>query len=221
VADNYITGIQIPIYVVVFGIVGGYLRYLYTTAKLIVRKKPLGETYLFSWDNVPGKDSNKLRDFLKTTFDIDWIKKQDFEKENQDKITIKDSGHFVTITLDGSHAKLAIDSDRATYEFVVRNGKDIYHTVTRRMWLFYESLEDLSLLFLAPLLAIAVWFILTQAGTTATHTIALASIAVGLVTEDIVRRLIKTTRSSLGDGNNKENEYERKPVSADEPEANK
>ncbi|MGH9927017.1 MAG: hypothetical protein ACRD5B_16740 [Nitrososphaeraceae archaeon] len=43
----------------------------------------------------------------------------------------------------------------------------------------------------------------------------------GLVTEDIIRRLIKTTRSSLGDGNNKENEYERKPVSADEPEANK
>jgi hypothetical protein len=33
--EPYKTGIQIPIYVVIFGIVGGYLRYLYKTSKLV------------------------------------------------------------------------------------------------------------------------------------------------------------------------------------------
>jgi uncharacterized membrane protein len=55
---------------------------------------------------------------------------------------------------------------------------------------FYESLKDIALFFLAPLLAIAVWLILWQGGMTSTFTLAAVSFGVGLVTNDIVNFII-------------------------------
>jgi hypothetical protein len=36
--------------------------------------------------------------------------------------------------------------------------------MNRRIWSFYQSLSELALLFLSPLLAVAVWFILNTGG---------------------------------------------------------
>jgi hypothetical protein len=121
-ADEYSYGIQIPIGILVFGIAGGYLRYLYKTSKIYKEYKE----YFIS-----GKD------------------------------------------------------DVSSY----------------RLWLFYHSLEDISLLFLAPLLAIAIWLLLIQAGMQgqeALPTIAVISFSVGLVTEEVVQALINFTKSTLG-----------------------
>jgi hypothetical protein len=118
--EPYTTGIQIPIYVVIFGIVGGYLRYLYKTSKLVDKALQEGPR----------------------------------EKE--------------------------------------------------RRKAFYQSLEDLSLLFLSPLLAIAIWFVLSQWTPTqeAGHSnnfyiLATVSFTVGLVTNEIVQFLIRLTESIL------------------------
>jgi hypothetical protein len=116
-APDYIYGVQIPITVVIFGITGGYLRYLYKTSKL--------------------KDNLSL------------LKEQ----------------------------------------------------AVSRNWMFYHSLEDISLLFLAPILAIAVWFILDQAGIkgqSAINTISITSFAIGLITDEVIQTLIRVSGSALG-----------------------
>jgi hypothetical protein len=79
------------------------------------------------------------------------------------------------------------------------SGKDDVRSY--RLWLFYHSLEDISLLFLAPLLAIAIWLLLIQAGMQgqeALPTIAVISFSVGLITEEVVQALINFTKSALG-----------------------
>ena len=42
-------------------------------------------TYLFTWDEVPGKDGGKLRNYLEQNFNVDWIKKALIEKIDDDK----------------------------------------------------------------------------------------------------------------------------------------
>ena len=92
--NSYTTGVQVPVSVVIFGVAGGYLRFLYYTS----------------------------------------TKKQDIA----DSVSSQSS--------DGTHTI---------------NGEK---TLEDEPEPFYESLKDLSLFFLSPLLAIAVWLVLTQAG---------------------------------------------------------
>ncbi len=145
--SNYTQGISIPIYVLVFGFIGGYLRYLYKTARLKTINSPLRE-----------------------------------------------------IRLDGNNARVILDNDKEIYRFTVKkdDGTKIYQNLSWRSWLFYQSLEDLSLLFLAPLLAVAVWFLLVQAGTSGIYTLALASFTIGLVTYEVIRALLRFIRRVLG-----------------------
>ena len=67
--------------------------------------------------------------------------------------------------------------------------EDLRHSV--RMAVLHRSMMDLALLFLAPLLAFASYFLLLQAGITANDfpTIAAVSFGVGLGTDSIVDRL--------------------------------
>jgi hypothetical protein len=123
-ADNFAGGIQIPATVLIFGVAGGYLRYLY------------GLRYLYE---------------KKTSGQLDHT-----EREWGD-INIDD--------------KLA---------------------------LFKHSLRSLSLFFLSPLLAIAVWFVIFQGGTTGKYSIAAISFTLGLVTEEVIQALIGFARSILG-----------------------
>lgn len=125
--DNYTGGIPIPTYVVIFGLAGGYLRYLY------------GLRYFF------GR----------------WI---------------KDGG----------------------YEDVERYWGDL--NVMDNMSFLRHSLRSLSLFFLAPLLAVAVWFILVEAGTTGKFAIAAVSFSIGLITEEAIQFIISFARKIFGDG---------------------
>jgi hypothetical protein len=96
--------------------------------------------------------------------------------------------------------RVSLDN-KELYSFPLRknDGIMVYQTISWRSWLFYQSLEDLALLFLAPLLAIAVWFLLTLAGTESKYTIALASLTIGLVTDEAIRALLKFIRRILGE----------------------
>ena len=164
----YKGGIQIPIYIFVFGIAGGYLRYLYKTSKLRLLDKTLKGTYIFTWDKVPGIDSNTLKDFLIRNLGIKWTGSPDLEiKKSNDKktINISDGKRYLSITLNNTHAEIRIDSGEVyRLSAIERNDTiKIYQGIDdMRRLVFYQSLEDLSVIFLAPLLAIATWFILSQ-----------------------------------------------------------
>jgi hypothetical protein len=104
--NNYSSGIQIPVSVVIFGIAGGYLRFLYYTSNKEYKANTLEEP-------------------------------------------------------------------------------------------FFESLKDLALFLLAPLLAVAAWLLLYQAGTTSIFTLAVVSFTVGLVTREVVEGLISFVKSRI------------------------
>lgn len=205
--NNYSFGIQIPLYVVIFGIAGGYLRYLYKTAKLRT------STFSFDWNKVPGDDTKDLRMFLKKTLGMDWIKDEiEFRKEGE-RIVYEDlPQHSVSITIvsDQGRAYLVADNTRKEIFDVDMDDNDnliVSYPVpsTKPYERLYKTLEDLSLLFLSPLLAIAVWLVLVQGGvqeTTGTPMLAAVSFTLGLVTDDVIKALIGFVSSKLGAGQN-------------------
>jgi hypothetical protein len=204
--NNYQTGILIPIYVIIFGLAGGYLRYLYRTAKL---RTNIGagqemQLYLFNWDSVPGNvaESNRLKDFLKQNYDISWLNNREFVKSSDKKtisITSGDNMSQLSVVLDDTSAKAEVNiNGMRTQKLNAKKEKDrtdIYQEMSRRRWTLYQTLEDLALLILSPLLAIAVWFLLTRGGTVDKHLIAVVCFTVGLITDRIINTLI-----NLGSG---------------------
>jgi hypothetical protein len=119
-ADDYQGGIQIPVFVFLFGLGGGYIRYLRYAYKELWQDK---------------------------------AKKDDDEKDETQKRV------------------------------------------------FRRSMKDISLLFLSPLLAIAVYFMLYTVGINTTNnlpTIATVCFAVGLITDNVINRLEKFAGAAIG-----------------------
>jgi hypothetical protein len=118
-SDEYTLGIQIPVAIVIFGIGGGYLRYLFSQA----------------------------------------------EKRFKNGVT-RTAKHEQPNSVDS-------------------------HVV------FQEILHDVTLLFLSPLLAVAVWLALWQGGLTSTFTLAAVSFVIGLVTKEAGKALVEFARKIL------------------------
>jgi hypothetical protein len=140
--------LTIPIYVIVFGLFGGYIRYL---VKYLSRSN----------DEDKGNESKS-----KKTNNQPYDKNFPIKKETKSEIEEE-----------------------------------------RRKKIFYESLHDIALFFLAPLLAMAVYFLLFALGLSdddnSIYTIAVISFTVGLVTENVIQRLIGfTTQNALNSQNN-------------------
>jgi hypothetical protein len=150
-ADKYKSGIQVPLTILIFGIAGGYLRYLCSEAEPV-------------W--------NRLK------------------KSSKDKKSKTDQ-------LDGNDKQL----DK-----------------------IYEILYNVIILFLSPLLAIAVWLVLWQGGTTSPFTLAAMSFVTGLVTKEAVRALIEFA-SRIFQSNEKDKDEDssnvREPQKADTPSESK
>jgi hypothetical protein len=129
--------LTIPIYVIIFGLGGGYIRYLYKTSRLIEEEK--------------NKEVNK---------------------SNSKKSESADVGQ--------------------EFKYNRRN-------------VFYESLRDVALFSLAPILSVAVYFLLSAfglSGDNSIYTLAVISFTVGLVTEDVIQTLIKFTQEKLANSKN-------------------
>ncbi len=88
------------------------------------------EEYLFSWDNVPGNDSERLLRFLMDDLDIGWVEYAEIRKS--------DDGEIIRIFKDENSAEIMIDeteekaplkiSDGEPHDLKVKreNGKLIY-----------------------------------------------------------------------------------------------
>ncbi|MPZ07021.1 MAG: hypothetical protein GEU26_11515 [Nitrososphaeraceae archaeon] len=123
--------LYIPIYVVVFGLIGGYLRYLYKTSRLLID--------------------------------------EDLRKEKEDM-----------------------------KKYLIAQGITDVTDLTQRL-IFFESLRDVALFFLSPILAVVVWFLFSQWEPIAGSPTILAvfSFASGLVTTEIVNAISNFTKSNL------------------------
>lgn len=144
-ADSYIGGIQIPVFVFIFGLAGGYIRYLYMT----------------------------------------FAGKSTADKQSQSN----SSGTSRSNEKNKAEKGLEVDSE---------NDKKSWDK-GERLQVFYDSLSDLAYLFLSPLLAIASYFLLLQAGVNTANlpTIATVCFAVGLVTRQVVEKLEQVVTGAI------------------------
>ena len=158
VITSYEGGIQIPVYVVLFGIAGGYLRYLYEIARLNLKDRQLE------------RSEKKQHDLLSERIQMLRKDKEPDKQKTEAKIR-----------------KLETDNEAA-----LRNDM--------RRLLFYRSIKDLATLFLSPLLALVMYFILVQWAPTqsSVYILAVVSFGTGLVTDEIVRLLIRIVQSIIG-----------------------
>ena len=192
----------------------GYLRYLYNTSKIRTNSQTPDGICLFNWNDVPGKDSDRLRFFLKHKLKLDWITDGEFENRGNTKaksstshiitnLTSESKPHILSIIREGGGARTLADN-KMVYRFTLKNedgSLNVYPETFGQRWLLYQSLEDIALLLLSPLLAIAVWLLLVQGGVqdqTGTPMLAVISFTTGLVTHDVIQSLIRFVSSKLG-----------------------
>lgn len=206
--DSYMSGILIPFYVIIFGIAGGYLRYLYTTSIKIWHLDTPSDavssnvkSVLFSWNKIPEdlKQLEKFKSFLLNSFDADWIKEGSIKNVDGKLITTSaDQTKSITIEPNESYNIASIKVGNVFFgtlrlERQPSGDLYVYQIMERRVWSFFQSLADLALLLLSPLLAIAAWFILTRGGDIDKYIVALVSFTVGLATNTIISNLTDFT----------------------------
>jgi hypothetical protein len=160
---------------------------------------------LFSWNKVPDdqEELEKFKSFLVRSFNADWIKEGSIKKEHEKLIsTSKDQTKSITILAIESDNIAAVKVGEVFYGTLrlekQQNGElYTYQIIERKAWSFYQSLADLALLLLSPLLAIAAWFILTRGGDIDKYIVALVSLTVGLATNTIISNLTDFTTQKM------------------------
>jgi hypothetical protein len=97
------------------------------------------DRYLFSWDNVPGTDSERLLLFLREDLHIDWVENAETHKSDEGKtIRIAKDENSAEVEIDENKEKAILKiSDGRTYDLKVKkeNGKlniyeDLIETIT-------------------------------------------------------------------------------------------
>lgn len=83
------------------------------------------QSYLFSWDEITGNDSGKLIDFLKSNYDVDWVKTDKITKTNNSKtITITAGKNVISLNLNDKNTELNLEIDNVkTDKFIVKTEK--------------------------------------------------------------------------------------------------
>jgi hypothetical protein len=194
--NNYSDGIAIPVYVVVFGIIGGFIRYLYETATSHREDCDKELNKIVKDINQKKIDDLKYLEIKKSL--ITWLENFIHKKDsntNQIENNKSNENH--------DKDKILVDKQKAAIRIEIRR------------YFLYQVLKNLALIILSPLLAIAVWFLLMQVGfqgeepdvqgQTGIFILATISFGVGLVTDEVVENLRRFTKDRLGSGSdNKE-----------------
>jgi hypothetical protein len=90
-----------------------------TTATI---KNTLTNVDVFIWEKVPGDDTDKLIEFLKSNFNLSWIDRAEIKKSaGDDIITISDVDNEIKVKLDSSKSKAMLSiGDNNLYEFDIK-----------------------------------------------------------------------------------------------------
>lgn len=108
----------------------------------------VSESFSFSWEEIPGNDSERLIDFLKSNYYVDWVKTAKIVKiDNGKTINITDGKNFLSLNLNNENTELNLKFDNVkTYKFILKteNGKLIIYSESIKMlhyniWLLGED----------------------------------------------------------------------------------
>jgi hypothetical protein len=77
--------------------------------------------FLFSWDNVPGKDNGKLLEYLEQKYGVDWVRTAKIEKTDNNEIKIATEKNSLSLRLNNENTKVTLTINKvATDEFIVK-----------------------------------------------------------------------------------------------------
>ena len=77
--------------------------------------------YLFSWDNVPGKENGKLIEYLEQNYGVDWVRTAKIEKIDNNEIRIATEKNFLSLKLNNENTKVTLTINKVrTDEFIVK-----------------------------------------------------------------------------------------------------
>jgi hypothetical protein len=179
---NYTNGIQVPVYVIVFGLLGGYLRYLYETATTARKNAE--------------EESKKIDDYV-NTFSPQQLNEVDVIPSGLDRKFRRDYVNRIE--------EMKNEDDKSD---PLKIQKYVLRFRLNRRYLLFQSLKNLALLLLAPLLATAIWFLLVQSGVedqqdttrgqTGIFILAAISFTIGLVTNEAIQLLINFAKDRFG-----------------------
>ena len=81
---------------------------------------------LFSWDEIPGNDSERLIDFLTQKFGVDWVKTAKIEKiDNDMTIKVYTEKNSLSLTLNDEKTRVNLKIDRVwTDELIAKPGNN-------------------------------------------------------------------------------------------------
>lgn len=103
------------------------------------RWREICKKFLFSWDNIPGNDTDNLKNFLNLNFGIEWIKEAQIKKsDNQIKIFHEKNYLSLKLNVYKTKVKLEIDDGRK-YEFISlteNNKQNIYCECIQSVYLY-------------------------------------------------------------------------------------
>jgi len=64
--------------------------------------------YIFSWENVPGKDNGKLIEYLEQKYGVDWVRTAKIEKIGNDEIKIFTEKNFLSLILNNQKTNVIL-----------------------------------------------------------------------------------------------------------------
>jgi hypothetical protein len=77
--------------------------------------------FLFSWENVPGKDNGKLIEYLEKKYGVDWVRTAKIEKIDNNEIKIATEKNFLSLKLNNENTKVTLTINKVkTDEFIVK-----------------------------------------------------------------------------------------------------
>lgn len=132
-------------------ILGDPIKTHFRGAQLTLDKLLKENSYLFSWNNVPGKDNDELLNYLNDDHGINWVECADICKSDDDKtIRIFKDEKSIEIIINKNEMKaILIISDNRTYDLEIKkeNGKlNIYEYSKNRNCISQEPIGYISLI---------------------------------------------------------------------------
>jgi hypothetical protein len=85
----------------------------------------VGKKYLFDWDEIPGDDTKKFKEYLIQNFGVSWIKKEKINKiDNGNAILFSKDNRYVSLRFDSEKTRAILTIDNIpTDEFIVKTEK--------------------------------------------------------------------------------------------------
>lgn len=89
--------------------------------------------YLFSWDMIPGKDNETLKEILKRDYGINWVEKANIEKINDNKtIKVSNNEKSLLLKLKNKNTRVILEiDDNRTDKFIVKKVDDKLNIYTK------------------------------------------------------------------------------------------